>query len=540
LTAEEYSVYTDGACSGNPGPGGWAAVISGGGLTREISGREEMTTNQRMELQAAIEALRSIPPGSKVRLHSDSAYLVNCFLQGWIDRWQVNGWRTSKGSPVENQDLWKELLKLSKQHEIEWVKVKGHGGNKLNERCDLLARNAIGGETPEESESGGSVRGQNYRPYGKGDHQVQRLGILTGGGDCPGLNAVIRAVVKGATYNYNIEVVGFNNGFKGLVENDGQLIDDLAVSGILNRGGTILGTSNRDNPFDYRPGGSDYQETGIDRSGDAIENLKKRSIDCLVVIGGDGSLFLAHRFSKLGVPIIGIPKTIDNDLPATDVTFGFDSAVTTATEAIDKIHTTAESHHRVMVVEVMGRHAGWIALQAGMAGGGDIILIPELPFEYKCIIEKIAERRRSGKKFSIIVVAEGAYPVGGEPYYQEIGGVKRLGGIGPQVSHEIEKDTGIESRATVLGHLQRGGSPTAYDRVLATRFGVKAVDLFREGRYNEMVCLRGNNIESVPLETAVAGNKLVDPQSEQVRAALAVGTSFGCPLQPESVYRVKA
>lgn len=499
-------------------------------MEKEISGSEEHTTNQRMELQAAVEALRIIPSGSRVKLYSDSAYLVNCFQEGWMERWQKNGWRSSKGSPVENQDLWKELLEMAEQNTVEWIKVKGHGTDQFNRRCDLLAREAIGTVTGTAGRELPVTAAQKIKKVKKRSSEVRRLGVLTGGGDCPGLNAVIRAVVKGATYNYDIEVVGFNNGFKGLVENDAALIDDLAVSGILNRGGTILGTSNRDNPFDYKPGGSDYRKTGEDRSADAIENLNKWAIECLVVIGGDGSLFLAHRFSELGVPIIGIPKTIDNDLPATDVTFGFDSAVTTATEAIDKIHTTAESHHRIMVVEVMGRNAGWIALQAGMAGGGDIILIPELPFEFTCIAEKIQERLERGKKFSIIVVAEGAHPVGTEPFYREIGGVKRLGGIGQMVSREIEKRTGMESRATVLGHLQRGGSPTAYDRVLATRFGVKAVQLFQEGRYNEMVCLRGNSIGSVPLEEAVAGTKLVDPDSEQVRAAIAVGTSFGCPL----------
>lgn len=525
----ECAIYTDGACSGNPGPGGWAAVIIAGESVKEISGSEEITTNQRMELRAAVEALRSVPPDSKVKLHSDSAYLVNCFNQGWMERWQKNGWLNSKGNPVENQDLWKQLLELTGLNMVEWIKVKGHGTEQFNQRCDLLARSAIGdGGTADCKER--LKADLNHKTVGKGDRQVCRLGVLTGGGDCPGLNAVIRAVVKGASYNYDIEVIGFNNGFKGLVENDAALIDDFAVSGILNRGGTILGTSNRDNPFDYRPNSSDYRKTGEDRSADALESLNKWEIDCLVVIGGDGSLLLAHRFSELGVPIIGIPKTIDNDLLATDITFGFDSAVTTATEAIDKIHTTAESHHRVMVVEVMGRHAGWIALQAGMAGGGDIILIPELPFEYSCIVEKIEERRRRGKKFSIIVVAEGAYPAGEEPLYQLRGEVKRLGGIGQLISREIENLTEMESRATVLGHLQRGGSPTSFDRVLATRFGVKAVELFQAGRFNEMVCLRGNKIESAPLKEAVAGTKLVDPNSEQVRTAMAVGTSFGCHL----------
>jgi 6-phosphofructokinase 1 len=490
-----------------------------------------MTTNQRMELQAAVEALKQVPVGSRVRLHSDSAYLVNCFNQSWMDRWLKNGWRNAKGEAVENRDLWEELLELSSKREVQWVKVKGHSTDQDNNHADLLAREAIGADVSHKNEKvcpGPQVKAKTAEK--REGRPMKRLGVLTGGGDCPGLNAVIRAVVKGAIYNHDIEVVGFNNGFRGLVENDAAIINDFAVSGILNRGGTILGTSNRDNPFDYKPGGSNYQNTGIDRSADAVATLKKWGIDCLVVIGGDGSLLLAHRFSELGVPIIGIPKTIDNDLPATDVTFGFDSAVTTATEAIDKIHTTAESHHRVMVVEVMGRNAGWIALQAGMAGGGDIILIPELPFKYDCIISKIEERRTFGKKFSIIVVAEGAHPADEEPFYQDRGGVKRLGGIGQIVSDEIEKRTGMESRATVLGHLQRGGSPTSYDRVLATRFGVKAVGLFLEGRYNEMVCLKANQIDSVPLEIATAGIKLVDPKSEQVRAALAVGTSFGCSL----------
>ncbi len=532
MADNEFVIYTDGACSGNPGPGGWGAVIKHGDKVQEISGRADETTNQRMELQAAVEALRYIPPGSRVKLYSDSAYLVNCFNQGWMKRWLRNGWRNSKGNQVENQDLWKQLLELSEKTMVEWIKVKGHSSDQLNERCDRLAREAIG-DSGENNATEDSLLVDNdwsRSSLMKSVPKVRRLGVLTGGGDCPGLNAAIRAVVKGAAYNYDIETVGFNNGFKGLVENDAAVIDDYRVSGILNRGGTILGTSNRDNPFDFRPGGGDYLETGKDRSADAVANLEKWGIECLVVIGGDGSLLLAHRFSKLGVPIIGIPKTIDNDLPATDVTFGFDSAVTTATEAIDKIHTTAESHHRVMVVEVMGRHAGWIALQAGMAGGGDIILIPELPFEYPYIVEKIMERRLRGKKFSIIVVAEGAYPAGEEPIYQQKGDVKRLGGIGPLVSREIEKRTDLESRATVLGHLQRGGSPTSYDRILATRFGVRAVELFQAGSFNKMVCLRGNHIESVSLEEAVRGTKQVDPNSELVRAALAVGTSFGCPL----------
>ncbi len=529
MSAEEYIIYTDGACSGNPGPGGWGAVILDGDSVQEISGSADETTNQRMELQAAVEALRHVPPGSKVKLYSDSAYLVNCFNEGWMKRWLSNGWQSSKGKKVENQDLWELLFELAEINRVEWIKVKGHADDRYNQCCDKLARGAINkSQNKGAGDENLSAEAEDTGKFKtKGGRKLRRIGLLTGGGDCPGLNAVIRAVVKGAGYNYDIESIGFNNGFKGLVENDAVVLDDYAVSGILTRGGTILGTSNRDNPFDFRPGGSDYQETGVDRSSDAVENLAKRNIEALVVIGGDGSLLLAHRFSKLGVPVIGIPKTIDNDLPATDITFGFDSAVTTATEAIDKIHTTAESHHRVMVVEVMGRHAGWIALQAGMAGGGDIILIPELPFKYSYVAEKITERRRRGKKFSIVVVAEGAYPAGEEPIYQQKGDVKRLGGIGTVVSREIEKLTGMESRATVLGHLQRGGSPTSYDRVLATRFGVKAVELFQKGHFNEMVCLKGNQVKSVDLEEAVQGTKRVDPDSELVRTALAVGTSFG-------------
>lgn len=356
---------------------------------------------------------------------------------------------------------------------------------------------------------------------------MRRIGLLTGGGDCPGLNAVIRSVAKGALLNRGIEVVGFNNGFKGLVENDGRLICETAVSGILHRGGTILGTTNRDNPFSFGVVDSAGKVFYEDRSRQALEHLRQWRVDCLVVVGGDGSLALGHRFAQMGVPVIGIPKTIDNDLSATDITFGFDSAVATATDAIDKIHTTAESHHRAMVVEVMGRNAGWIALQAGMAGGGDIILIPEIPFSFDAVVSKIEERRSRGKKFSIIVVAEGAYPAGGAPVYQTTPGPRRLGGIGQITAAEIENRTGMESRATVLGHIQRGGTPTSFDRVLATRFGAHAVELSVAGRFNEMVCIRGGTVKSVPLAEGIAELKRVDPESEQVRAAVAVGTSFG-------------
>ncbi len=356
---------------------------------------------------------------------------------------------------------------------------------------------------------------------------MRRLGILTGGGDCPGLNAVIRAVVKSALFRHHMEVVGFNNGFKGLVENEAWLIGEAAVSGILHRGGTILGTTNRDNPFQYRVAGAGGKAAFEDRSADALRHIEEWNLEGLIVIGGDGSLALAHRFSEMGVPVIGIPKTIDNDILATEVTFGFDTAAATAMEAIDRLHTTAESHHRIMVLEVMGRNAGWIALQAGMAGGGDIILIPELPFDYGAIIEKIMERRARDKKFSIVVAAEGAFPEGCSPVYQTRGERKRLGGIGQIVAGELERRTGMESRATVLGHLQRGGTPTVFDRVLATRFGAAAVELAREGCWNEMVCLQGGAVERVSLGLAVVETRRIDPRCEQLQAALAVGTSFG-------------
>lgn len=358
---------------------------------------------------------------------------------------------------------------------------------------------------------------------------MRRLGILTGGGDCPGINAVIRAVTKSALYRYNIEMVGFNNGFKGLVENEAWLIGEAAASGILHRGGTILGTTNRDNPFGMRVTGPDGENRYEDRSAEALRHIDEWNLDGLIVVGGDGSLTLAHRFAEMGLPVMGIPKTIDNDLGATEVTFGFDTAAATATEAIDRLHTTAESHHRIMVLEVMGRNAGWIALQAGMAGGADIVLIPELPFNYDRIIDKVLQRRSRGKKFSIVVAAEGSYPEGRAPVYQSSGsGEKRLGGIGQIVSEELEQRTGLESRATVLGHLQRGGSPTSFDRVLATRFGVAAVELAAAGRWNEMVCLQGGAIRGAPLAEAIAEIKRIDPRSEQLKAASAVGISFGC------------
>lgn len=361
--------------------------------------------------------------------------------------------------------------------------------------------------------------------------RVKRLGILTGGGDCPGLNAVIRAVAKTSFYRFGIEVVGITSGFRGMIENECFMLDDKHVSGILHRGGTILGTTNRDNPFRYPVGEDNGNVVYGDVSERAIANLEKMGVDVLVVVGGDGSLSIAKELHDKGVRVVGIPKTIDNDLSATDVTFGFDTALHTATDAIDKLHTTAESHHRVMLLEVMGRNAGWIALHSGMAGGADVILIPEIPFSYEYVLSKINERQMRGKNFSIIVVAEGASLPGGKHVYQQQVAdnplLDKLGGVTAVVSREIEQRSGIETRVTVLGHLQRGGSPTPFDRNLGTRFGVKAVDLALSGEFGLMVCLSGNIIQSVPLSDAVARQKLVDPDGELVRAAKAVGTSFG-------------
>lgn len=328
---------------------------------------------------------------------------------------------------------------------------------------------------------------------------MQEIGILTGGGDCPGLNPVIRAVVKRALAE-DWKVLGFRNGWKGIVEDEFIILDPRSVSGILPKGGTILGTS-RTNP---------YKKTGD------VEKLKsnfyKHNLKALIVVGGEDTLGVANRLAEEGLPIVGIPKTIDNDLSATDYTFGFDTAVNIAMECIDRLHTTAESHNRVMVVEIMGRHAGWIALEAGLAGGADLILIPEVPVDIGWVCEIIKRRHTRGKTFSIVAVAEGAVLKGtgevAEKKLDEFGHV-RLGGIGQVVGEEIEKRTSFETRVTVLGHIQRGGSPTAFDRVLGTRFGVKAVELVKEGKFGKMVSLRGRDIVDVPLADAVKQIKRV-------------------------------
>jgi 6-phosphofructokinase 1 len=315
-----------------------------------------------------------------------------------------------------------------------------------------------------------------------------------------------------------------------LVKNDYIKLDESKVSGILDRGGTILGSSNKDNPFKFRIAINGVVEER-DMSNRVVENICMHDIDAMIFIGGDGTLTSAHDFSKMGVNAIAVPKTIDNDLNATDATFGFATALDTATDAIDKLHSTAESHHRVMILEVMGRNAGWIALHSGIAGGADVILIPEIPYNIDCVVAGLKRRKNLGKNFSIVVVAEGARAVDGEVVISKIVENSpdpiRLGGIGNKVADEIEKSSGIESRITVLGHLQRGGTPNAYDRVLSTRFGVAAVDLAHEEKYGQMVSLKGSEITSVPIGEAIGSLKLVPPDGEMVRIAKSIGILFG-------------
>ncbi len=361
---------------------------------------------------------------------------------------------------------------------------------------------------------------------------IKHIGILTGGGDCPGLNSVIRAITKTAVLKYGIEVIGFMDGFRGLVENNYVQLDLRRVSGIGHTGGTILGTSNRDNPFNFMTMiRGELQAT--DQSDRAVSNIKHLDLDGLIIIGGDGSLNIAYKFfNEKGINVVGVPKTIDNDLSATDITFGFITAVNTASDALDKLHTTAESHHRVMILEVMGRYAGWIALYAGMSGSADVILIPEIPYSLDTIIAKIAQRFRQGKKFSIIVVAEGAHPVGGEMVVQKLVETShdpvRLGGIGQKVAEDVSSRlTDIETRVTVLGHLQRGGGPTPYDRILATRYGVAAVEAFMDGKYGTMVSLQGNNITTVDLQEAIKEIRKVPIDSKLIDAARSIGITFG-------------
>jgi 6-phosphofructokinase 1 len=366
------------------------------------------------------------------------------------------------------------------------------------------------------------------------------VGILTSGGDCPGLNAAIRGVAKPAMSDFHIEVIGIEKGFRGLVENHARVLHLQDVSGILSLGGTILGTS-REKPYKMPlPNG----ET-IDMTARAVESYNRLGLDCLVCLGGNGTHKVAYNLTKYGLNIIGLPKTIDNDIAETDITFGFNSAVSTAAEAIDRLYSTAEAHLRVMVIELMGNNAGWLALTAGLAGGADIILIPEIPYDIDSISQHLTERRRRGKWFSIIAVAEGARPKPGTKDEEEATKKKKKrkdkkqkdgprasgddseGRVGTGVAKAISRRLDMDTRVTVLGHLQRGGIPTPFDRVLATRFGTFAAEMLSEGKYNEMVCMKGAEVTSVPLEKVAGRTKLVPLDHPLIRSARRVGTNFG-------------
>jgi 6-phosphofructokinase 1 len=362
-----------------------------------------------------------------------------------------------------------------------------------------------------------------------GKSRIRRIGILTGGGDCPGLNAVIRGVTKPAQ-DYGMSVYGILDGFEGLVEGRAKELTDNDVSGILARGGTVLGSSNKGDPFHWPVEVGNNIEI-VDKSESAIKNYQTWNLDALIAIGGDGTMHICNKLSKMGLNIVGVPKTIDNDLDATDITFGHDSAIYVVMMALDRLHTTASSHHRVIVCEVMGRYAGWIALNGGIAGGADIILIPEIPFSWQKVYDKIHKRQLMGKKFSLVCVAEGAKAQGEEMITKEKD-IKRtdpiqLGGIGAVVAKNIEKNTGRETRVTVLGHLQRGGSPTPFDRILSTKFGAFAIELASQGKFGRMVALKGNEIKSVKIEDAIGKQKLVLPDNQAVFAAKSIGISFG-------------
>lgn len=358
----------------------------------------------------------------------------------------------------------------------------------------------------------------------------KRIGILTAGGDCPGINAVIRAVAKKAINEMGAEIIGIEDGYEGLINNKYHRLESKDLSGILTLGGTILGTSKKSSPYKYavkKGSGIEFK----DMSKKALKNIETMNLSCLVCIGGDGTMYVANRLFKDGVPVVGVPKTIDNDILGTDITFGFDTAVSIATEGIDRLHTTAQSHHRVMIIEVMGHRAGWLALYSGIAGGGDIILIPEIPYTMNSIVSKVKERNRRGKRFSIVVVAEGAKPKGGDITIQRM--VKespdpvRLGGVGFVLASEIEKLTGIETRTVVMGHLQRGGSPTSFDRILATALGTRAVDIIRHKKFGYMPGFIKNAIVDVPLKNVAKGIRTVPMTNALIRSGRSLDTCFG-------------
>ncbi len=371
---------------------------------------------------------------------------------------------------------------------------------------------------------------------------IKKIGIITGGGDCSGLNAVISAVTKTAIRKYGIEVVGYLKGYFGLYHNNFVKLDMNKVSGIMHEGGTILKASNKDNLFNYRMEQEDGTVTYEDVSDVAIENMKKEGVDALIVIGGDGTLTSARDFYRKGIPVIGVPKTIDNDLPATDVTFGYNSALTSIVDSLDKIHTTAYSHDRVMVVEVMGRHTGWLALEGGVAGSADVILVPEIPYDLNKVVEKVEQRNAEGKHFTIVVVSEGAKEKGGSVHVREIvedsADSERLGGVGEQITARLQKMIkGQEVRYTNLGYTQRGGMTSQFDRLLGQRFGVMAIDLLMQGGAGKMVRYKGRSVTHVDLEdvvgagdvgeTSKGGAKYVEADGQIVEAAKSLGISFG-------------
>lgn len=356
-----------------------------------------------------------------------------------------------------------------------------------------------------------------------------KIGIVTGGGDCPGLNAVIRAVAKAATKR-GWETLGIIGGYEGLLTPQSyRVLDYKALDGLLVRGGTILGTANRGR-FSAKTGHGQTRQLPTELLDETKRGMESLGIEALISVGGDGSLTIAQQMHEYGIPIVGVPKTIDNDLAATTITFGFDSAVACATDALDRLHTTAESHNRVMILEVMGRYAGWIAMYSGVAGGADVILIPEIPFSYESICTAIAEREKKGKHFTLIVAAEGAKPAGGDfvtSGEQQQNREARLGGVGAVVGAEIEKRTGKETRVVVLGHLQRGGSPTNMDRALCTLFGAKAVELVGDKIFGMMVAHTGTSVEGVPLKKATGQLRTVTQDSVYVNTARALGISLG-------------
>lgn len=362
-------------------------------------------------------------------------------------------------------------------------------------------------------------------------NQIKKIALLTGGGDCPGLNAVIRAVTKTAILEYGYEVIGYRFGYRGLYNNDYMNLDISTVDNILHKGGTILWSSNKDNLFDYIVE-ENGQKVKKDVSDVAVENLKKENVDALVIIGGDGTLTSARDFARKGVNVVGVPKTIDNDLGATDFTFGFNTAIGIVTECLDRLHTTAESHHRILIAEVMGRNAGWIALHAGIAGDAHIILIPEIPYNLDKVVEKINERKAKGYKYTLIVVSEGAKSITGETVVSKIVEDSpdpiRFGGVANKIAADLEKRVGDqEVRATILGHIQRGGNTSTYDRVLSTRYGAAAARLVHEGKFGNMVCLKGDEISYVKLEDVIGREKFVNPDHELVKISKSMGIGFG-------------